>query len=122
MKELPKGSVVFKHLPQDFIVEEIWGNEICRISDTLESLKNHNTDIGKLTLVDRKPFLTCDLEKSDIDHFTALSILAKELHNLPHELGYAGTKDKVAWTCQRISIFNADIDRIKSFSFPGIVL
>jgi len=122
MKELPKGSVVFKHLPQDFIVEEIWGNEVCHISDTLESLKNHNTDIGKLTLVDRKPFLTCDLEKINLDHFKLLSLLAKELHNLPHELGYAGTKDKVAWTCQRISIFNADIDRIKSFSFPGIVL
>ena len=44
------------------------------------------------------------------------------MHNYSHEIGYAGTKDKNAWTCQKISIYNAKIDLIKNFSHPGILL
>ena len=120
--ELDKGSVVFKHKPEDFIVEEVWENYNCKISDSLMALEHSNVDFGNLDCDDRRNFLTCDLEKVNIDHFTVFSILSKELHNFQHELGYAGAKDKIAWTCQRISIFNANIERIRNFSFPGIVL
>ncbi len=116
------GTAVFKHLPQDFIVEEIGDNYTCKVSDSTDNLKSASVDFAKLDVNDRRPFLSCDLEKINLDHFSTLSILAKELNNMPHELGYAGTKDKNAWTCQRISIFNADIERIKEFSFPGIAL
>ncbi len=122
MIDLDKGSVVFKHKPEDFIVEEVWENYNCKISDSLTVLENNSVDFGKLDCNDRRNFLTCDLEKVNIDHFTAFSILSKELHNFQYELGYAGAKDKIAWTCQRISIFNAKIERIRKFSFPGIVL
>ncbi len=122
MNELNKGSVLFKHCPEDFIVEEIWDNEICEISESSKDLENTKIDFGKLDIEDRRAFLTCDLEKINIDHFTLMSILAKELHNFPHELGWAGTKDKCAWTCQKISIFNAKIERIRNFSFSGIKL
>ncbi|MEI6731297.1 MAG: tRNA pseudouridine(13) synthase TruD [archaeon] len=120
--ELDKGSVVFKHKPEDFIVEEVWDKYTCKVSDSSAALEKSRVDFGKIDTNDRRNFLTCDLEKINLDHFTVLSILSKELHNFPHELGYAGTKDKIAWTCQRISIFNADIERIRNFSHPGIVL
>ncbi|MDO8564229.1 MAG: tRNA pseudouridine(13) synthase TruD [Nanoarchaeota archaeon] len=122
MIELDKGSAVFKHKPEDFIVEEIWENYNCKVSESSKSLENAHTDFGKLDCDDRRDFLTCDLEKINIDHFTVFSILSKELHNFQHELGYAGTKDKIAWSCQRISIFNADIERIRNFLIPGIIL
>ena len=122
MTEQDKGSVVFKHRPEDFIVEEIGDNYNCKVSESPILLENAHVDFGKLDCTDRRDFLTCDLEKINMDHFNVFSILSKELHNFPHELGYAGTKDKIAWTCQRISIFNADIERIGKFSSPGIIL
>jgi len=122
MAELNKGSVVFKHRPEDFIVEEMWGSEVCKLSDSSADLENAIVDFGRLDVEDRRDFLTCEVEKMNIDHFTLMSVLAKELRNFPHELSYAGTKDKIAWTCQKISIFNAKIERIRNFSFPGIKL
>ncbi len=120
--ELDKGEVLFKHKPEDFIVEEIFGDHICKVSDSLANFENAKVDFGKLDCNDRRDFLTCDLEKINLDHFNVFSILARELGNFPHELGYAGTKDKAAWTCQRISIFNSNIEKIREFSFPGIIL
>ena len=122
MAELNKGNVVFKHRPEDFIVEEIWSEEVCKISDSPADLEKSIVDFGRLDVEDRRDFLMCEVEKINIDHFTLMSLLAKELRNFPLELGYAGTKDKIAWTCQRISIFNAKIERIRNFSFPGIQL
>ncbi|MGV8142184.1 MAG: tRNA pseudouridine(13) synthase TruD [Candidatus Pacearchaeota archaeon] len=120
--QIDKGTAVFKHRPEDFIVEEIWDEEVCTISDNPTELENSTVDFGKLDTNDRRDFLTCTVEKINLDHFTLMSILAKELHNFPHELGWAGTKDKVAWTAQKISIFNAKIERIREFTFPGIKL
>ncbi len=120
--ETEKGSVIFKIRPEDFIVEEIWGEQVCEISQNPMELENANVDFGKLDVNDRRDFLYCDVEKIGIDHFTLIDILSKELGNSPHELGYAGTKDKIAWTAQKISIFNARIERIRNFSFRGIKL
>ena len=123
MNDFDKGNVVFKSKPEDFIVEEIGEDgRISEISSGLGVFENAKVDLGKLDVNDRRDFLTCDMEKINIDHFSALGILANELGNYPHELGYAGTKDKAAWTCQRISIFNANIERIKNFSHTGIIL
>jgi tRNA pseudouridine13 synthase len=123
MNDFDKGNVVFKKKPEDFIVEEIGEDgRICEVSSSLQAFGNAKVDLGKLDVNDRRDFLTCDLEKINIDHFSALGILANELGNYPHEIGHAGTKDKSAWTCQRISIFNANIERIKNFSYAGIIL
>jgi len=51
-----------------------------------------------------------------------LSLLGKGIHKQPHEIGYAGTKDKCAWTCQRISIFNPDLELLGKFSAAGMIL
>ncbi len=122
MVNLEKGTVIFKKVPEDFIVEEIGEKYTCQISPTSDVLEHPSVDFGKLDCNDRRPFLSCDLEKINLDHFSALTILSKELHKSPHELGYAGTKDKCAWTCQRISIYNPEVDKVQSFFHPGMLL
>lgn len=119
-----KGRVVFKKKAEDFVVEEIGidGN-VCGVSGNIEDVKKSlGVDFGKLDVNDRRDFLMCEMEKVDIDHFSAMGILGKEIGNNSFELGYAGTKDKAAWTCQKISIFNADVERIRRFSYEGIIL
>ena len=122
MAEIIKGSVLFKHKPEDFIVEEMWGGEVCKISEGIECLENANVDFGKLEVNDRRAFLTCDLEKINIDHFTLMSILYKEIGNFQEDICWAGTKDRNAWTAQKISIFRPNIEKIRNFSFPMVRL
>lgn len=122
MTELIKGSLIFKNLPEDFIVEELWGDKVCSVSQKLEELNNSQVNLGKLDLNKRSHFLTCDVEKIDIDHFKLISILAHKLDKFSDEISWAGTKDKSSWTCQKISIYNPNIEKIKKFSFNGIRL
>jgi len=116
-----KGTAIFKHLPEDFIVEEIQGSTISKVSDSTKAFENPKIDLRILETSQRN-FLSCDLEKIDTDHFSAVSAVSKKICNNPQELGYAGTKDKKAWTCQRISIFNPDLEKIKEFSYKNIIL
>ena len=117
-----KGSAVFKYKPEDLMVEEKWGDYICKVSENVNAFENNNVGFGEFDTEDRKAFLTMELEKINIDHFSMLNTISKELKNYAYEIGYAGTKDKNAWTCQRISIYNAKIEKIRKFSFPGIIL
>ena len=55
------------------------------------------------------------LEKIGLITSAEFTILSKELNKRLHEIGYAGTKDKCAWTCQRISLFDPDLEKIKNF-------
>ncbi len=122
MKELNKGSAVFKHFPQDFIVEELSEKHISSVSESIESIQHLSVDLGTLNLDDPRLFLYCDLEKVNTDHFTAFSLLSVLLRKQLHEIGYAGIKDKVARTCQRISLFKPNLESIKAFSHPGLLL
>ncbi|HIJ14077.1 TPA: tRNA pseudouridine(13) synthase TruD [Candidatus Woesearchaeota archaeon] len=117
-----KGSVVFKHSAEDFIVEEVWDKEICKISQNTEIFSNSKVDFGRFDVNDRRDFIFCEMEKIDIDHFSAMEILTKAINAKMHEIGYGGTKDKIAWSCQRISIFNPKMDLIKNFHNPNIIL
>ncbi|MBM3233018.1 tRNA pseudouridine(13) synthase TruD [Candidatus Pacearchaeota archaeon] len=124
MAERTKGSVIFKYLSEDFIVEELGEDERseCKISSSTDVFNGAGVDFGKLDVLDRRLFLMCDLEKIDLDHFTAMSILCRALSLAPHQIGYAGTKDKKAWTCQRITLFNPDIAKVSAFRHQGIFL
>jgi tRNA pseudouridine13 synthase len=122
MVNITKGSVVFKHTPKDFIVEELWDNYTCKVSEDISALSNYKINLDNLDAQGERDFLSCEMEKLNIDHFTAMSILSTELKNQAHELGFAGTKDKLAWTCQKISIFNPKADKILSFSHPNVFI
>ena len=104
-----------KHLPKDFIVEEIQGEWHCQTSTEFiqSSIKIDES---------QRDFLWCEMEKRDIDHFTTIKTIADSIGKSPQAIGYAGTKDKVAYTSQRISLEKPDIEKLRNFSNPNIIL
>jgi len=116
MKEIEIVQAKLKHKVEDFIVEEIGEKWNAKIS---EEFKQPEIIISKEEL---KDFLWCEMEKKDIDHFSAIKELSRLLNKKPFDIGYAGTKDKKAWTSQRISIFQPDLEKIKNFKHPNIIL
>ena len=117
-----KYSVIFKKIPQDFIVEELGKDYKCSVDDCNILFSDKKIDLSGLINNDKRPFLTCDLEKINVDHLTAISTLSRQIALNNYEIGYAGIKDKRAWTSQRISLFNPDMDKLQSFHYPGICL
>ncbi len=110
-------SAKFKVLSKDFIVEEMTRDEqICKISDNWET----ETKLENIDLENKKDFLWCQFEKKDIDQFRSLREFSSQLNTGIDAIGFAGTKDKKAWTCQRISIFKPNIDLIKTFQHDNI--
>jgi len=116
MKDIPIVQVKLKYKVKDFIVEEIGEKWNCKIS---EEFKQPEIIINE---TEQKDFLWCEMGKKDIDHFTAIKELSNRLNKKPFDIGYAGTKDKRAITSQRISIFNPDLEKLKSFNHPNIIL
>ena len=116
MKEIEKVFAKLKYKVEDFIVEEIGDKWECKVSDMFDSGKIN------LDLENVKDFLWCEMEKQDIDHFTAIKEITRLLGKGVDSIGYAGTKDKRAWTSQRISIFKPDVEKVRAFHHPKIVL
>jgi tRNA(Glu) U13 pseudouridine synthase TruD len=104
-----------KYKTEDFIVEERQEDWVCNIS---KEFVQPQIRIDEST----RDFLWCELEKRDIDHFTTIKTIATFLNKSPQAIGYAGTKDKQAHTSQRISIEKPDIEKLKTFQHPNIIL
>ena len=116
MKDIPITLAKLKYKIEDFIVEEIGEKWNAKISEEFKQPEiNIDTE-------NQKDFLWCELEKKDIDHFTAIKELLRLLNKRTDEIGYAGTKDRRAWTSQRISIFQPDLEKLKKFKHPNIIL
>ena len=120
MKEMLQSSAKLKHKVTDFIVEERAEKWNCKISEIFDSQKK--VDLNGLDENSSREFLLCEMEKRDIDHFSAIKDVARALGKSIDAIGYAGTKDKFAVTAQRISIFRPDLERLKNFSHPNIIL
>ena len=120
MKDDLKVYAKLKNSPEDFVVEEIGEKWNCKVSQ--EFVSNLGTDISKLDMDIQKDFLWCELEKKDLDHLTAVKEVCRLLEISKDDLGYAGMKDKIAWTSQRISIFKPDLELLKNFSHERIIL
>ncbi|MBU2577190.1 MAG: tRNA pseudouridine(13) synthase TruD [Nanoarchaeota archaeon] len=130
MKETEIVQAKLKHKVEDFIVEEIGDGWSAKVS---EELGSPESSLWESSLWDKQPelvldsenskeFLWCEMEKQDIDHFSAIKELSIRLNKKPFDIGYAGSKDKRAWTSQRISIFQPDLEKIKNFQHPNIIL
>jgi tRNA pseudouridine13 synthase len=117
-KSLGIGGVL-KQRFSDFIVEEITPEgKACEV-------KAFNAD-GKIAgfteeLIEvpenpeGKEFLICELEKFNYDLNQAVRFVSHYLQFSRKRIGYAGLKDKRAITCQRISIWKPDVERLKEF-------
>lgn len=110
----PRLEGVLKTFHQDFIVEEV-GRD------------------GELSAIEPKPMappkpatgqrtLYADLVKVGLDTFEACAALAKALGVSPLQVSYAGLKDKVAITSQRVAIRDADPARFLQLNIPGLFL
>ncbi len=119
-KDLPLIEAKFKTTPADFIVEEVQENWNPKVSEVDNF--NQVPDLSGLEPNENRSFLACEFEKRGIDHFSAIKILASELHKGADSIGYAGIKDKVAHTVQRITIFEPDMELIAKFHHPNIYL
>ena len=112
---MEKIQAKLKHKTEDFIVEEIQDKWVCKISQEFVQPEIRIDESAR-------DFLWCELEKKDIDHFTTIKEIAHQLDKNVQAIGYAGTKDKQAHTSQRISIERPDIERVKVFHHPNIIL
>jgi tRNA pseudouridine13 synthase len=119
-KELPLIETHFKKSTEDFIVEEVLEDWSPKISQ--EDKFNQLPDLSALEPNENRSFLACEFEKKNIDHFSAIKILASELHKGTDSIGYAGIKDKKAHTVQRITIFEPDMELVKTFKHENIYL
>ena len=115
MKEIEKAHAILKHKAEDFIVEEIGDKWHCKVSKGFVS-----SDIN--VSGEEKDFLWCEFEKKNLDHFNAIKDVSIQLEISKDDIGYAGSKDKVAWTVQRISIFKPNIEKLKKFNHEKIIL
>jgi len=120
MEDLVKISAKLKHISEDFVVEEIGEKWNCKVFE--EFVSGATPDISSVKAVEPKDFLWCELEKRDIDHFMAIKEVSKVLGLDSRDIGYAGSKDKVARTSQRISIFHPNLEKVKKFSHEKIIL
>jgi tRNA pseudouridine13 synthase len=118
MKDIEKVPAKLKVHAEDFIVEEVGEKWVCSVSQEFSEEQKPELDI----IGEPNKFIWCELEKKDIDHFGTMKVLASGLGKGMDSIGYAGTKDKRAVTSQRISIFEPDLEKIKSFSHPNIIL
>ncbi len=98
-----------KEKPEDFIVEEITPEGlILEIGMIPKEIKGNGN------------YLICCLEKKDWDTILAIKKIAKKLGISKKRIGFAGTKDKRAWTTQRISIWNIAPEIVKNLRIKDI--
>lgn len=120
MKDKLIVNAKFKDSPEDFIVEEIGDKWECKVGEKFEA--NKNVDLAGLDLSVDKDFLWFEMEKRGIDHISSIKELSSGLGVSVEDVGYAGMKDKFAWTSQRISVFKPDVNKLKNFNHENIFL
>jgi len=103
-----------KVLPEDFVVEEVWGNFLCTIDQPS----------GSVVLDDDRAldYLHFTLIKRNWDTVKALRYIAKRLGVSLKRFGFAGMKDKRAVTAQRISIWRMRAEELSTLRLPDMFL
>lgn len=94
-------------LPQDFIVEEVWKNYVCDVSQPL------STQIGDQwnnSLQEQKEYLHFTLIKQNWDTIRALNYIRRKVGVSLKRFGFSGMKDKHAITAQRVSLWKGRAD------------
>jgi len=106
----------------DFIVEEITPDgRVCKV----EHFDNESAEHVKLEIPkndEEKEQLLLDMEKINKDLNFCIAKISRFLQCSKKRIGYAGMKDKRGVTCQRISVFEPDLERLAVFSSRGICL
>jgi tRNA pseudouridine13 synthase len=99
-----------KGIPEDFIVEEVHSKGICTVDYKI------GQRVKDLLPARRKKYLHFTLVKRDLTTQHAIALVAKALRISKHRVSYAGIKDRVAITGQRVSIENGDHNQLRVLS------
>ena len=108
----PEGILKLYH--QDFIVEEVGRDGL------VSTIEPTNAAVPVPTSEQRT--LYADLVKVGLDTLEACAAVARSLHLPPVQVSYAGLKDKIAITAQRIAIRGADPAQVGHLAAPGLFL
>ncbi len=107
----------------DFVVEEVQQNgKVCEAKRFVVGGTHEAEQVRIPENMGRGEQLHLDLEKINKDLNLCIRNIARFLQCSRKRIGYAGLKDKRAVTCQRISIFKPNLERLKQFSSGGIQL
>jgi len=112
----------------DFQVEEVAPKgEVCKISafnadGKIAGFSEAGSKIAIPTNPEGKEILICELEKFNYDLNMAVRFVSHYLQFSRTRIGYAGLKDKRAITCQRISIWKPDLQKLENFKSKFIDL
>ena len=102
---------ILKHIPDDFIVEEI---------DSSRNVLNINGNYSyKESAGD---FLHIVMKKKNIDTISAIYRIGSKIGIRDGRINYAGVKDKVAISAQKISIYKIPVERITGLQMKDIDL
>jgi tRNA pseudouridine13 synthase len=110
-RDLPKGY--FKYRPEDFIVEEI------RPDGTLITVDGQS---AKPDVEDGEGTVYFDLTKVGVSTMDAGNRIAEVTGYDSKSIGYAGIKDAVALTSQRMSIRAGILNEILLLNIPGMII
>lgn len=108
----PRGYL--RYLPQDFIVEEIRPDgTVCSIEPTRSTPDDHAND---------RRTLYCNLIKINLPTLGAIKYLSEATGLSEEAMGFAGSKDAVAITSQRISLRGVLWEDVAKKQIPQVVL
>lgn len=93
-----------KVYPEDFVVEEIWGDRVFTVDSSLLSRVADRF----WALRGSGEYLHFTLVKRDWTTVKALQHMARRLHISLKRFGFSGMKDKRAVTAQRVSVWRVD--------------
>jgi len=115
-----KGRV--KQRYSDFIVEEVLTDgEICTVERFTKPWQERGENkVMEIPQRTTEEHLLLNLEKINTDTSAALALLSRGLNISKQRIGYAGLKDKRAITCQRISLYMPETERVKKFGVKGL--
>lgn len=119
----PLGGQLKRRI-EDFQVEEILEDgTICKIEQlNLMPPPRINLPIPDNPNPRKFDQLHIRMEKFNIETTFAIRNLSRGTGNSVKRIGYGGLKDKRALTCQRISMWRPEIEKLKRFSMRGIAL
>ena len=107
----------------DFVVEEVRPDgRVCEAKRFVEGGSHESENVSVPERKEGFDQLHLDLEKINKDTNFVIKQLSRYLQCSRKRIGYAGMKDKRAVTCQRVSLFKPDVDRVQEFWSKGIQL
>lgn len=105
-----------KVYPEDFVVEEVWGDSVFGADYSLSSRLRDSFS----TLRGGGEYLHFTLVKKNWTTIKALQYMSKRLHVSLRRFGFSGMKDSRAVTAQRISLWRVEVRELKRIKLRDV--